>query len=80
MSPSSEGLPSHLNGLPVYRHQGACSVRNLEGILNGGIETAMVCKGLPIGVSNGLAKNRRFWRGFFPRLGVRGARPSSGGD
>ena len=52
----------------------------LEDFPNGGIETAMAFKGLPIGVSDGLAKNRRFWRGLFPGPGVRGDGLSPGGD
>ena len=33
-----------------------------------GIETAMAFTGLPIGVSDGLGKNRRIWRALFPGL------------
>ena len=42
---------------------------HLEDSLNGGINAAMAFKGVPIGISDRLAKNRRFWRGVFPGLG-----------
>ena len=32
------------------------------------IEAAMAVKGLPIGISDGLAENRRFWLCLFPGL------------
>ena len=35
----------------------------------------MAFRGFPNGVSDGLTKNRRFWRGLIAGLGVRGGGP-----
>ena len=45
----------------------------------GGFETSMAFDGVPIGISDGLPKNRRFWRGLFPGLGALPVTPRNSG-
>ena len=50
----------------------ACFFLRLDDFRTDGTPAAMAFKGLPIGISDGLAENRHFWRCLFPGLGRRG--------